>query len=103
MPVTTLRVGQCCGVAHVFIPQVSKEAPPAPKSKIGLYVGLGAVILGAGVAYYLYDRAWFGSCSHFVFVDGSFGLVVLRSAWHASGTYDKATGTGGSNYATMRF
>ncbi|KAL4078207.1 peroxidase [Scleroderma yunnanense] len=35
--------------------------------------------------------------------DGSFGPVVVRLAWHASGTYDKTTGTGGSNYATMRF
>ncbi|KAH7925640.1 cytochrome c peroxidase [Leucogyrophana mollusca] len=35
--------------------------------------------------------------------DGSFGPVLLRLAWHASGTYDKNTGTGGSNYATMRF
>ncbi|KAF7796657.1 hypothetical protein EIP86_007840 [Pleurotus ostreatoroseus] len=35
--------------------------------------------------------------------DGSYGPVVLRLAWHSSGTYDKASGTGGSNYATMRF
>lgn len=35
--------------------------------------------------------------------DGSFGPVLLRLAWHASGTYDKETGTGGSNGATMRF
>lgn len=35
--------------------------------------------------------------------DGSFGPVLLRLAWHASGTYDKVTGTGGSNGATMRF
>ncbi|KAH7907718.1 heme peroxidase [Hygrophoropsis aurantiaca] len=35
--------------------------------------------------------------------DGSYGPVLLRLAWHASGTYDKATNTGGSNYATMRF
>ncbi|KAJ7141426.1 heme peroxidase [Mycena epipterygia] len=34
---------------------------------------------------------------------GSYGPVVLRLAWHASGTYDVATNTGGSNYATMRF
>ncbi|KAF8835347.1 cytochrome c peroxidase [Paxillus ammoniavirescens] len=37
------------------------------------------------------------------FSDGSYGPVLLRLAWHASGTYDKNTGTGGSNYATMRF
>ncbi|KAM6501872.1 hem peroxidase [Amanita muscaria] len=35
--------------------------------------------------------------------DGSFGPVLLRLAWHASGTYDKESNTGGSNYATMRF
>jgi catalase (peroxidase I) len=55
--------------------------------------------------------------------DGSYGPVFLRLAWHASGTYDKDSNTGGrfvatlepflipiielthapSNYATMRF
>jgi len=35
--------------------------------------------------------------------DGSYGPVILRLAWHASGTYDVASNTGGSNYATMRF
>ncbi|KAH0836172.1 hypothetical protein AYO21_08625 [Fonsecaea monophora] len=35
--------------------------------------------------------------------DGSYAPVLLRLAWHASGTYDAATGTGGSNGATMRF
>ncbi|KAG5639032.1 hypothetical protein H0H81_007645 [Sphagnurus paluster] len=35
--------------------------------------------------------------------DGSYGPLILRLAWHSSGTYDKETKTGGSNYATMRF
>ncbi|CAA7260719.1 unnamed protein product [Cyclocybe aegerita] len=35
--------------------------------------------------------------------DGSYGPVLVRLAWHASGTYDKESKTGGSNYATMRF
>jgi cytochrome c peroxidase len=35
--------------------------------------------------------------------DGSYAPVVLRLGWHASGTYDKETNTGGSNGATMRF
>lgn len=35
--------------------------------------------------------------------DGSYAPVVVRLAWHASGTYCKADGTGGSNGATMRF
>lgn len=35
--------------------------------------------------------------------DGSIGPVLVRLSWHSSGTYDAATGTGGSNGATMRF
>lgn len=35
--------------------------------------------------------------------DGSAGPVLVRLAWHASGTYDAKTKTGGSNGATMRF
>ncbi|GAX79053.1 hypothetical protein CEUSTIGMA_g6493.t1 [Chlamydomonas eustigma] len=35
--------------------------------------------------------------------DGSYGPLLVRLAWHASGTFDKADGTGGSNGATMRF
>ncbi|EGF78612.1 hypothetical protein BATDEDRAFT_12883 [Batrachochytrium dendrobatidis JAM81] len=35
--------------------------------------------------------------------DGSLGPVLVRLSWHASGTYDHKTKTGGSNGATMRF
>jgi cytochrome c peroxidase len=35
--------------------------------------------------------------------DGSYGPILLRLGWHSSGTYDVTTGTGGSNFATMRF
>lgn len=35
--------------------------------------------------------------------DGSFGPVLVRLAWHSSGTYDCASGTGGSFGGTMRF
>lgn len=30
-----------------------------------------------------------------IILDGSFGPVFLRLAWHSSGTYDKNTSTGG--------
>ncbi|KAJ1469661.1 heme peroxidase [Baffinella frigidus] len=35
--------------------------------------------------------------------DGSIGPLLVRLAWHASGTYDVTTKTGGSDGATMRF
>jgi cytochrome c peroxidase len=35
--------------------------------------------------------------------DGSYGPILVRLAWHASGTFDIYSGTGGSNGATMRF
>lgn len=40
---------------------------------------------------------------HDEYDDGSYGPVLLRLGWHASGTYDALTNTGGSNGATMRF
>ncbi|KAL7751577.1 heme peroxidase [Sorochytrium milnesiophthora] len=35
--------------------------------------------------------------------DGHIGPVLVRLAWHASGTYDRKTKTGGSDGATMRY
>lgn len=35
--------------------------------------------------------------------DGSYGPVLVRLAWHTSGTYDGKSGKGGSNGSTMRF
>lgn len=95
----------------------------------GLIVGAVALLAGAGV-YGLYTQKpeLFGQApkssffiprfedyqkvydaiakrleEHDDYDDGSYGPVLLRLAWHASGTYDKLTNTGGSNGATMRF
>lgn len=35
--------------------------------------------------------------------DGSFAPLLIRFAWHISGTYDRESKTGGSNGSTMRF
>ena len=108
---------------------------PEPKSRTGLYFGLGAVLV-AGGGYYFYVsqdpesnpfvsssagktvgpftptqkdyQAVYDAIAHRLveiddYDDGSYGPVLLRLAWHASGTYDAATKTGGSNGATMRF
>jgi cytochrome c peroxidase len=101
-------------------------------SSSGLYIGVGALALVGG-GYYFYSQGngslLSGSAGETtgIFVpkqedyqkvyneiaarleekddydDGSYGPVLVRLAWHASGTFDKVTGTGGSNGATMRF
>ena len=102
----------------------STQTPQPGGSSSLLWLGGAAAVGGAG--YYFYTQAA-GSPSAKVFKptqkdyqevyntiakmleehddyeDGSYGPVLLRLAWHASGTYDVETGTGGSNGATMRF
>ncbi|KAJ8130938.1 hypothetical protein O1611_g2689 [Lasiodiplodia mahajangana] len=101
----------------------SSEQPKKSSASPLIYVAGAAVAAGAG--YYLFAQG--GSASTKVFKptkedyqkvyneiagrleekddydDGSYGPVLVRLAWHASGTYDKVTGTGGSDGATMRF
>lgn len=105
----------------------SSEAPKSSSS--GLYIGIGALAIGGAGAYWYTQNggSLFSAGETKVFTpkfedyqkvyndiaarleekddydDGSYGPVLVRLAWHASGTYDKETGTGGSNGATMRF
>lgn len=103
------------------------SGPDAGKSSTGLYLGIGAVAIGGAGAYF-YLNADEGAAQSKVITnptkedyqkvydeiarllvekddydDGSYGPVLVRLAWHASGTYDIETKTGGSNGATMRF
>jgi len=97
------------------------------KSNFGLWATLAAAGLGAGGGYYYWSASSGGNtvwnkkkCSpcpldyqkvynsiaellEAEYDDGSYGPVLVRLAWHASGTYDKSVGDGGSNKATMRF
>jgi cytochrome c peroxidase len=97
--------------------------PSGPSST--LWWAAAAVAVGGG-GYYLYNLGANGSVASKIvtpkfedyqavydeiayrleaddYDDGSYGPVLVRLAWHASGTFDKETGTGGSNGATMRF
>ncbi|KAJ5895090.1 hypothetical protein N7495_006781 [Penicillium taxi] len=100
----------------------SSEAGEPKKSSSGVWgVGL-AVFVGAGAYFYLngdsakgpfvptqadyqkvYDVIADRLANETDYDDGSYGPILVRLAWHASGTYDKETRTGGSNGATMRF
>ncbi|KAF8228843.1 heme peroxidase [Tricholoma matsutake] len=111
----------------------STEPLPAPKkSNAGLFIGIGAAVAVGGFAFYYFEESGKGvveqpakAKAKFVpshgdyqkvynsiaerldensdYDDGSYAPVLLRLAWHSAGTYDKATNTGGSNHATMRF
>ncbi|KAJ5804743.1 CAZyme family AA2 [Penicillium psychrosexuale] len=92
-------------------------------SSFGLWaLGLGALGAAGGAYLYLndsspkgpfvptqadYQKVYDAIASRLAdetdYDDGSYGPVLVRLSWHASGTYDKETGTGGSNGATMRF
>ena len=106
---------------------------PTKSSSSGLYIGIGALAVAGGAGYYFFSQSngslLSGSAGETKGIstpkfedyqrvynaiaerleekddydDGSYGPVLVRLAWHASGTYDKETGTGGSNGATMRF
>lgn len=99
---------------------------PTKSSSSGLFIGAGALALG-GAGFYFFSQATASAGETKVFTptfedyqkvynevasrleekedydDGSYGPVLVRLAWHASGTYDKESGTGGSNGSTMRF
>lgn len=104
------------------------SSEPASKSGSSTWIWLtGAAVVGAGGYFYTreggvsagstpkivnptkadYEKVYKAIADRLEendeYDDGSYGPVLVRLAWHASGTFDKDTGTGGSNGATMRF
>ena len=88
-------------------PQETPKPPPSASSSSGPGVGvfLALAVVSAG-GFYAYTQSLQPPSPpdyQQVYDDGSFGPVLIRLAWHAAGTFDKASKTGGSNGATMRF
>ncbi|KAG7098390.1 hypothetical protein E1B28_000348 [Marasmius oreades] len=111
----------------------SGSSPPPKSSNTALFAGLAVIGVGGAAYYFLSDsgdavksgvqaakvmanfvpskedyQKVYNCITEIIddagdYDDGSHGPVLLRLAWHSSGTYDKDTKTGGSNYATMRF
>lgn len=93
----TILGGMAAGCAYSYMMFTSGNANPGPApsapapaaSRPGDYASVKTAIAN------LLDAPEYD--------DGSYGPVLVRLAWHASGTYDRNSGTGGSNGATMRF
>jgi len=95
----------------------SAPRPAAAASRATVFGLVAAGGIAAGVAATMSAPAqcfWWGGGSgtdwaavdkdiREIIEDNDCGPILVRLAWHASGTYDKATGTGGSNGSTMRF
>ena len=79
---------------------IGRDTIPSEKSDLVLLAqqtakgGLDLTPVRNAIASALLDR------SH---DDGSYAPLLIRFAWHNSGTYDAASRTGGSNGSTMRF
>ncbi|KAI5299591.1 hypothetical protein KEM56_003125 [Ascosphaera pollenicola] len=101
----------------------STAPPTAKKSSCGLIWAAGAGALGAGAWWYysnggtanvkittpakqdyqnVYDEIAKLLVEEDDYDDGSYGPVLVRLAWHSSGTYDKTSHTGGSDGGTIR-
>jgi cytochrome c peroxidase len=82
-----------------------------PKKRETYWREAVACVIGLAGAYYLdnsrldYQKVYNTIAQKLEadYDDGSYGPVLVRLAWHASGTFDLKSKTGGSNGATMRF
>ncbi|KAF8585926.1 class II peroxidase [Ramaria rubella] len=129
--VLTARTNFAQVPARKYSAPTGSTGTPLPKSNNSLFIGLGigAVVLAGGLYAYSssdtgksaiqvakasanftpskedYQKVY-NKVAHLLdaeYEDGSYGPILVRLAWHSSGTYDKESNTGGSNYATMRF
>ncbi|KAI5292701.1 heme peroxidase [Ascosphaera acerosa] len=123
---TTARFALPREIARTASRRSYSSAPPAGGKKSGnglIWAVVGAGALGAGAWYYqsqaapvsvkvftpvkddyqkVYDEIARLLVENDDYDDGSYGPVLVRLAWHSSGTYDKTSRTGGSDGATIR-
>jgi cytochrome c peroxidase len=94
--------------------QTSKRFNSSQTSSSGNWLMALATLGGGAAGYYYYEstkpvdyklvyQSIASKLDNSDYDDGSYGPLLVRLAWHAAGTYDKDTKTGGSNGATMRF
>lgn len=102
-----------CRSAVVSIPVKGATILSAPvrQNGLGTFVGIAAAAAVVGAFFWSgkgnarQDVDWIQLRQDIADLvsDEDCGPVLVRLAWHASGTFDKISGTGGSNGATMRF
>lgn len=112
-PSQLLRSSRSFAAAAPPPKQERREEQASSSSSSLLWLGVAALAAGGGYYYYDqqqkpldYQKVYNAIASKLDspdYDDGSLGPVLVRLAWHASGTYDKETKTGGSHGATMRF
>jgi cytochrome c peroxidase len=106
---SSLRVGTQS--ARKLFANVSSNifrAPPVSGFSLSVAAGLG---LGSSVTFCSAPKVNWDQVKKDVkaileednYDDGHIGPLLVRLAWHASGTYDAKSKTGGSDGATMRF
>ncbi|KAJ2740547.1 heme peroxidase [Coemansia sp. BCRC 34301] len=106
-------------LARTYSSQHQQHQMPRMRKAGGSGAMLGVLAAGALAGWYFYAQqdatpAWKKVSYQRVYKDiadlledenyddGSYGPVFVRLAWHASGTFDKKTRTGGSAGATIR-
>jgi cytochrome c peroxidase len=98
---TAILLGVGAGVAYfVNSPSSTSSSPKGPKPQV---ISAPGQIKGPVDYYAVYLAIAELLDEDPDYDDGSYGPVLIRLAWHAAGTYDKHTKTGGSDGATMRF
>lgn len=95
-PRTSLSVSSASYLDSLSLPRT--DAPPSYASS-----GAASAKIGGSADYCAVREELKLLMDNPSWDDGSLAPIFIRLAWHSSGTFDAASGTGGSNGAGMRF